>query len=45
MPLILVEFLKTDYDNKIGEIQGNIPNITFLATTAALNAVDRTLMI
>ena len=45
MPLILVEFLKTDYDNKIGEIQGNIPNITFLATTAALNAVDGTLMI
>ena len=30
---------KIDYDNKINEIEGKIPNITGLATTAALNAV------
>ena len=28
---------KTDYDSKINEIKGEIPSITGLATTAALN--------
>ena len=41
MSSILVDFLKkTDYDNKITEIEGKIPSITGLATTAALNAVE-----
>ena len=30
---------KTDYDNKITEIEDKIPRITGLVTTAALNAV------
>ena len=29
-----------DYDNKIGEIEGKIPNITCLATITTLNAVE-----
>ena len=40
MLLILVDLLKkTDYGNKITEIEGKIPGITGLATTAALNAI------
>ena len=31
---------KTDYNAKIIEIEGKIPNITGLATTAALTAVE-----
>ena len=39
--LILVDLLrKTDYNSKIIEIEGKIPNITGLATTAALTAVE-----
>ena len=30
---------KIDYGNKITEIEGKIPGITGLATTAALNAI------
>ena len=32
--------LKTDYNAKITDIEGKIPSITSLATTAALNAVN-----
>ena len=40
LPLILVELLKkTDYDAWINKIKGEIPSITDLATTVALNAV------
>ena len=39
--LILVDLLrKTDYNTKIIEIEGKIPSITGLATTAALTAVE-----
>ena len=39
--LILVDLLrKTDYNAKIIEIEGKIPSITGLATTAALTAVE-----
>ena len=31
---------KTDYDNKINEIERKIPSITGLATTAALSAIE-----
>ena len=31
---------KTDYDAKIRDIEGIVPNITSLATTAALIAVE-----
>ena len=38
--LILVDLLKkTDYNTKITEIEGKIPNITGLAATAAFVAV------
>ena len=40
MPLILVDFSKKkDYDNKITEIEGKIPNITSLATTSVKSKV------
>ena len=40
MPLILVDFSKKkDYDNKIAEIEGKIPNITSLATTSVKSKV------
>ena len=32
--------IKTDYNAKITDIEGKIPSITSLATTAALNAVN-----
>ena len=39
--LILVDLLiKTDYNAKIVEIEGKIPSIFGLATTAALNEVE-----
>ena len=31
---------KTDYNAKISEIESKIPNISGLATTSALNAVE-----
>ena len=31
---------KADYDDKIGEIEGKIPSITGLTTTAALTAIE-----
>ena len=31
---------KTDYDTKINEIEGNIPNVSTLATKAALTPVE-----
>ena len=40
--LVLVDlFKKTDYDNKITEIEGKIPSVTGLATTSALNAFKK----
>ena len=40
-PLILVHLLKkTDYDVKIRDIEGIVPNITSLGTTVALIAVE-----
>ena len=38
--LILVGLLKTDYISKITEIEGKIPSIIDLSTTAALTAVE-----
>ena len=38
--LMLVDLLKTHYNAKITEIEGNILSISRLATTAALNAVE-----
>ena len=39
--LTLVDLLKkTDYNTKISEIEGKIPSISGLATTAALTAVE-----
>ena len=37
---MLVDLLKTHYNAKITEIEGNILSISRLATTAALNAVE-----
>ena len=40
MSLRLVNLLKTDYDSKISDIEGEIPNITGLATSTAFTAVE-----
>ena len=43
--LILVNLLKKpDYDNKISDMEGKIPSITYLATTTALTAVKNTIL-
>ena len=36
MSLILVDLLKADYGNKLGDNEGKIPSITGLATSDAL---------
>ena len=44
MPLILLDLLKkTDYNARIKDIEGKMPSITNLASTAALNAVENNL--
>ena len=40
MSLRQVNMLKTDYDSKISDIEGEIPNITGLATSTAFTAVE-----
>ena len=35
---------KPDYDNKISDMEGKIPSITYLATTTALTAVKNTIL-
>ena len=40
MSLRQVNMLKTDYDRKISDIEGEIPNITGLATSTAFTAVE-----
>ena len=35
---------KTDYNSRIAEIGGKILKITYLATTAALNAVENNIL-
>ena len=43
MPLILVNLLKTDYNNKTSDTKGEIYRITGLTTTTALIAVKITI--
>ena len=40
MSLRQINMLKTDYDSKISDIEGEIPNITGLATSTAFTAVE-----
>ena len=40
MSLRQVNMLKTDYDSKISDIEGEIPNITGLTTSTAFTAVE-----
>ena len=44
IPLILLNlFKKTNYENKVSDIEGKIPSITDLATTIALNDAKNTI--
>ena len=38
--ILVIQLKKTDYNSKISEIEGEIPNITGLATTSALTAIE-----
>ena len=41
MSWVLLDLLKkTDYDNKITEMEGKIPSSSALATTAVINVTD-----